>query len=320
MMYIHFIGGLVILLVGGELLVRGAVALAQRLAVSPLLIGLTVVAVGTSAPELVVSIDASLRNATALAIGNIVGSNIANIVLVLGLPALLRPIACNTRSVGLDNFVMIISTLIFILFCQGKEIGHWQGIVLISSLVAYLFWRYWSNRGDIEQNKHYSNEVTGIVPNQWSFWRSTIFVLAGLIGLVVGAEMLIGGAVDIARIMGISEAIIGLTLVAIGTSLPELVAVTVSVMRGHSDLAIGNVIGSNMFNIMGVIGTTAIIVPLPVPPELLQVDLWIMLVTTLLLTPILIRRMPINAPIGVGFLLIYAGFIMAQFYVGHSAG
>ena len=320
MMYIHFIGGLVILLVGGELLVRGAVALAQRLAVSPLLIGLTVVAVGTSAPELVVSIDASLRNATALAIGNIVGSNIANIVLVLGLPALLRPIACNTRSVGLDNFVMIISTLIFILFCLGKEIGHWQGIVLISSLVAYLFWRYWSNRGDIEQNKHYSNEVTGIVPNQWSFWRSTIFVLAGLIGLVVGAEMLIGGAVDIARIMGISEAIIGLTLVAIGTSLPELVAVTVSVMRGHSDLAIGNVIGSNMFNIMGVIGTTAIIVPLPVPPELLQVDLWIMLVTTLLLTPILIRRMPINAPIGVGFLLIYAGFIMAQFYVGHSAG
>ena len=319
-MYIHFIGGLIVLLVGGELLVRGAVALAQRLAVNPLLIGLTVVAVGTSAPELVVSIDASLRNATALAIGNIMGSNVANIVLVLGLPALLRPISCNTRSVGLDNTVMIISTLIFILFCLGNEIGHWQGIVLVSSLVAYIFWRYWSNRGDIEQNKHYSNEVTGIVQNQWSFWRSTIFVLAGLVGLTVGAELLIGGAVDIARVMGISEAIIGLTLVAIGTSLPELVAVTVSVLRGHSDLAIGNVIGSNMFNIMGVIGTTAIIVPLPVPPELLQVDLWIMLVTTLLLTPILIRRMPINAPIGVGFLLIYAGFIMAQFYVGHSAG
>ena len=319
-MYVQVIGGLIVLLAGGDLLVRGSVSLARRLAVSPLLIGLTVVAAGTSAPELAVSLDAALKGSPALAIGNVVGSNVANILLVLGLPALLRPVTCDVPTANLDNIVMMVSSVVFAAFCLGGAIESWQGLVLCVLLLGYLSWRYWHGRANAAERQYYADEVAEFEGEQRPLWRSVLYVLAGLAGLMIGGDVLIEGAVDLARAAGISEAVIGLTLIAIGTSLPELAAVIFAVLHGHGDLAIGNVIGSNIFNILGVVGATAVVIPLPVPPEVLNVDLWIMLATALLLTPFLIRRKPIRAPVGAGFVVAYAVFVVAQFYLSHDVG
>ena len=319
-MYVQVIGGLIVLLAGGDLLVRGSVSLARRLAVSPLLIGLTVVAAGTSAPELVVSLDAALKGSPALAIGNVVGSNVANILLVLGLPALLRPVTCDVPTANLDNIVMIVSSVVFAAFCLGGAIESWQGLVLFVFLLGYLSWRYWHGRANAAERQYYADEVAEFEGHQRPLWRSVFYVLAGLAGLMIGGDVLIEGAVDLARAAGISEAVIGLTLIAVGTSLPELAAVIFAVLHGHGDLAIGNVIGSNIFNILGVVGATAVVIPLAVPPEVLNVDLWIMLATALLLTPFLIRRKPIRAPVGAVFVVAYAAFVMAQFYLSHHVG
>ncbi len=319
-MYVQVIGGLIVLLAGGDLLVRGSVSLARRLAVSPLLIGLTVVAAGTSAPELAVSLDAALKGSPALAIGNVVGSNVANILLVLGLPALLRPVTCDVPTANLDNIVMMVSSVVFAAFCLGGAIESWQGLVLCVLLLGYLSWRYWHGRANAAERQYYADEVAEFEGEQRPLWRSVLYVLAGLAGLMIGGDVLIEGAVDLARAAGISEAVIGLTLIAVGTSLPELAAVIFAVLHGHGDLAIGNVIGSNIFNILGVVGATAVVIPLPVPPEVLNVDLWIMLATALLLTPFLIRRKPIRAPVGAGFVVAYAVFVVAQFYLSHDVG
>ena len=319
MMYVQVIGGLIVLLAGGDFLVRGAVSLARRLAISPLLIGLTVVAAGTSAPEFVVSLDAALQGSPGLAIGNVVGSNIANILLVLGLPALLCPVSCDVPTVKLDNVVMIAASVVFAAFCLGGAIASWQGLVLFAFLLAYLSWRYWHGRANAAARQYFADEVAEFENGERPLWRSGFYVLAGLAGLILGGDVLIEGAIDLARAAGISEAVIGLTLIAIGTSLPELIAVTFAVLRGHGDLAVGNVIGSNMFNIMGVIGATAAIVPLAVPPEVLNVDLWIMVATALLLLPFLMRRKPIRALAGVGFLVAYAAFLAAQFTLSPGA-
>ena len=319
-MYVQVIGGLIVLLAGGDLLVRGSVSLARRLAVSPLLIGLTVVAAGTSAPELAVSLDAALKGSPALAIGNVVGSNVANILLVLGLPALLRPVTCDVPTANLDNIVMMVSSVVFAAFCLGGAIESWQGLVLCVLLLGYLSWRYWHGRANAAERPYYADEVAEFEGEQRPLWRSVLYVLAGLAGLMIGGDVLIEGAVDLARAAGISEAVIGLTLIAVGTSLPELAAVIFAVLHGHGDLAIGNVIGSNIFNILGVVGATAVVIPLPVPPEVLNVDLWIMLATALLLTPFLIRRKPIRAPVGAGFVVAYAVFVVAQFYLSHDVG
>jgi len=319
-MYVQVIGGLIVLLAGGDLLVRGSVSLARRLAVSPLLIGLTVVAAGTSAPELVVSLDAALKGSPALAIGNVVGSNVANILLVLGLAALLRPVTCDVPTANFDNIVMMASSVVFAAFCLGGAIESWQGLVLFVFLLGYLSWRYWHGRANAAERQYYADEVAEFEGKQRPLWRSVLYVLAGLAGLMIGGDVLIAGAIDLARAASISEAVIGLTLIAVGTSLPELVAVIFAVLHGHGDLAIGNVIGSNIFNILGVVGATAVFVPLAVPPEVLNVDLWIMLATALLLTPLLIRRKPIRAPVGAGFLVAYAVFVVAQFYLSHHVG
>jgi cation:H+ antiporter len=319
-MYVQVIGGFIVLLAGGDLLVRGSVSLARRLAVSPLLIGLTVVAAGTSAPELVVSLDAALKGSPALAIGNVVGSNVANILLVLGLAALLRPVTCDVPTANLDNIVMMVSSVVFAAFCLGGAIESWQGLVLFVFLLGYLSWRYWHGRANAAERQYYADEVAEFEGKQRPLWRSVLYVVAGLAGLMIGGDVLIAGAIDLARAASISEAVIGLTLIAVGTSLPELVAVIFAVLRGHGDLAIGNVIGSNIFNILGVVGTTAVVIPLAVPPEVLNVDLWIMLATALLLTPLLIRRKPIRAPVGAGFVATYAVFVAMQFYLSHHVG
>ncbi|MBT3791023.1 MAG: calcium/sodium antiporter [Alphaproteobacteria bacterium] len=313
MMYALLAGGFIILLVGGDFMVRGAVALAQKLDVPPLVIGLTIIALGTSAPEFVVSLKSVMNDAPGLAIGNVVGSNIANILLVLGLPAIIFPIACSGSSLNRDNLVMILTSVLFIIFCWQGVLVTWQGALFLVLLAAFLIHAYRAAlKGDGEFAEA-EDDFDGISSFPTSLGTAIFMIAAGMGGLIAGAQMLVIGAIDIARIFGVSEAVIGLTVVALGTSLPELTTSLVAAMRKHADVAIGNVVGSNLFNILGVIGATSVLMPVPVPQEVLDFDLWIMLAASLALVPFVLRRAPIGRVAGIAFTLAYLAYIGSQF-------
>ncbi len=313
MMYLQVAAGLVILLICGELLVRGAVAVAELGGVSKLVIGFTIVAFGTSAPELVVCINAALEGSPGIAFGNVVGSNIANILLVLGVPALIYPLTCDNRSALRDSFIMIGGSLLFTLMAWAGFIGFWQGALLVAALalVIYVAYRRAKSGGD-DSADDALEEYEENMPK--TIWLSLLFILAGLIGLVIGSRLLVDGAVSIAMTAGVSEEIIGLTLVALGTSLPELATSLIAAFRRHGDVAIGNVLGSNLFNITGIIGATALIKPLEAPAQILHFDLIIMLVTSAVLIPIFLMHKPIGRVLGAVFCTAYVSYIFAQFF------
>lgn len=282
--------GLIILLLAGDVLVRGAVNLGLRLGIPTLIISLTVVAFGTSAPELLIAVKAATEGFPGIAIGNVVGSNTANILMVLGIPALIAGInsaSCDSRKTYLH---MIGATIVFIALCFLGPLTIWHGMILIVLLVAMLADSYRTaqrhRRGestacetgdDLEDLEEADADMPG--------WKIGTFILLGLIGLPLGADMLVDGAVDIARHFGISEATIGLTLIAFGTSLPELATTVVAALRKHSDVVMGNVIGSNLFNLLGIMGVASFFGPLAVPPGILHFDIWVMLGTSLLIIP-----------------------------------
>ena len=299
------LAGLVALVVGGEFLVRGAVAMSLRLGLPPLIVGLTVVAFGTSAPEMIVSVAAVLNGSPDIALGNVVGSNIANILLVLGLPALIAGI--STRDVDLrESWVLMVgASLLLIAMAHMGPIGQPQGLILLATL-ALVIWRQitTARRGDIPE--------AGPGPDSTGWPRILVWLAIGLIALPLGGQVLVMGATDIARLFGISEAVIGLTLVAVGTSLPELATSVIAALRGRADLALGNVIGSNIFNILSILGITALFDALPVPEQMLDRDLWIMLATALLPAPFLFRRWPINRPVGAAFVAGYGLYVAAM--------
>ena len=309
------IAGLIVLLFGGDLLVRGAVSMARRLNISPLVIGFTVVAFGTSMPELVVCIDAALHGAPAIAVGNVVGSNIANIFLVLGLPALIYPILYEPDDMRRDVFVMIGGTVVFIAFMALGTIVLWHGVVLFSCLALVLFDSYRRARakGPAVDCEDFTEGYEGIegMPRRLSI--SLLFVFGGSVGLVLGAEWLIEGAVGLALAFGVSEAVIGLTVVALGTSLPELVTSLVAAFRREGEVAIGNVLGSNLFNVLGIMGLTAMVSPLPVPPKIMDFDIWVMLGAALVLAVVVLSRLKISRAVGLVFCIAYAAFVTAQF-------
>lgn len=313
LIYLQLAGGLVVLLLGGDLLVRGAVALARTLGVSPLVIGLTVVAFGTSAPELIVSVDAAWNGVPGLAIGNVVGSNVANVLLVLGAPAIVFPIVCQAPSLNRDLIVMIGASLLFIAFCWSGTLVAWHGAILVTLLLAFLVHSYVSERDDGPGREEYGEEFDGV----GAFPRSTPvflgFIAAGLAGLLFGSHLLIDGAVGIARAWGVTETVIGLTLVALGTSLPELATTVAAAIRRQGGIAVGNVVGSNMFNILGVMGVTALLVPVPIPERTLHFDLWVMLGAALIPLPFALRRRPIRRAAGVAFAAAYLGFVLVQY-------
>jgi cation:H+ antiporter len=261
--------GLILLLVGGDALVRGAAALARRLGISPLVMGLTVVAFGTSAPELAVNVTAAWRGSGALSFGNVIGSNLANIGLIVGLAALMRPIDIQTSVIRRELPMMLLATAVAVVFAldsllvggASSRYERGDGIVLLLLLNVFI---YYTAVDVFRQRKSGSGEV-GLAPGSWSVPVSLALGTAGLVALVVGARFTVEGAVGIARAAGISEAVIGLTLIAIGTSLPELAASLIAAWRGHAGIAIGNVIGSNLFNLLLVLGATATIRPIPVP-------------------------------------------------------
>lgn len=301
--YLYLLVGLIGLFFGGEALVRGSVGIARRMAIPPLLIGLTVVGFGTSTPELLVSVDAAWRGVPDIALGNIVGSNIANILLIIGLSALIWPIKVMGSTLRRDTAVMMAAALVLVpVFAMG-QLGRVSGVILVAGLAAYLIWAY-RQPGDL------AVEEVG-VPVPASALVSTLWVIGGLVALMVGARFLVDGAVSIARGYGISEAFIGLTIVAVGTSLPELATSLIAAFRRQSEIAIGNIVGSNIFNVLGILGVTALIAPIPVASRFLTFDLPVMIAVSLALTALLLTRPVIGRGIGVAMLAGYVAYVWA---------
>ena len=299
--YILVLAGLVGLFLGGEALVRGSVGIAKRLGMSALLIGLTVVGFGTSTPELLVSVQAALRGAPDIAIGNIVGSNIANILLIAGLTSLVWPIRVSGGTLKRDLSVMLAATLVLVPIFMTGQISRLAGFLLLAALIGYLAWAY-LKPGDAD-----GDDVDGAVPT--SIPMSLLWVVGGLVVLILGARFLVTGATNIARDFGLSEAFIGLTIVAVGTSLPELATSIIAAFRRQSEIAIGNIVGSNIFNVLGILGVTAIIAPIPVQPRFLTFDLPVMIAASVLMAVLLLTRPVIGRLLGVLLLVAYVAYI-----------
>lgn len=273
MSWIYLIMGVALLYVGGEFLVAHASDLARRLGVSPLVVGLTVVAFGTSAPELASSIEAVLQDAHGVAFGNAVGSNIANIGLVLGLAALITPVATGARFLRREVPFMIIVCALPIPMALNHRLDRWEGVILLAVILLYLFY--------LLKHKGASSQENDVVPSAdveqgHPIWYIFGGIVMGLALLVGGAKALVTGAVDIARTIGVSERVIGLTVVACGTSLPELAASVVAAIKKESDILLGNVVGSNIFNILLILGATAVVEPIRLVAEGIWIDLGVM--------------------------------------------
>lgn len=276
--YLFVALGLAGLFFGGEALIRGALAAARRLGISPLLAGLVIVGFGTSVPELAVSLDAVIHNQPGIAIGNVVGSNIANILLILGLSALIMPVPVHPQAIRRDGVTMIGATLLCMLVFLSGTLGRMEGLVLLAGLVAYLVWAYRGEvvGGDAGADMHAAeSEAVHALPE--SLGVTLLGIFGGLAIIIGGSRLLILGAVDIAQDFGISETVIGLTLVAVGTSTPELAVSLLAAIRKEADVAIGNILGSNIFNIMAILGVSSLVKPLPVDARILAFDQWVML-------------------------------------------
>lgn len=303
--------GLVLLLLAGDSLVKGAVNMSLRLGVPALIVSLTIVAFGTSAPELLISIQAIWDDVPGLALGNVVGSNTANVLLVLGVPALLATMhtsECDTRNSYLQ---MIAASVLFAALCFMGALTWVSGLILLAALAAMLVWAFLqakSHRASACDAEVEEEELEGADPNLG--WKKIIFFLVlGLIGLPLGANLLVEGSTNIARDFGISETVIGLTLVAIGTSLPELATTVVAALRRQADVALGNVIGSNMFNLLGIMGVASLVGTIPVEREILEFDIWIMLGASLLLIPFVFFKLDINRIWGVALSAAYVAYL-----------
>jgi cation:H+ antiporter len=298
--YFLFLVGLVGLFLGGEVLIRGAVGVARRFHVPPLIIGLTIVGFGTSTPELLVGLQAALAGAPALAIGNVIGSNIANILLILGSSALVAAVPLPLSTMRRDFAVMIGATLVLWLMLAGGTVTRTEGLLLVTALGAYL-WLCLRNAAGSEPPA--SEEPPRPI------WQSIAMALGGLVILMVGARLLVDSSTEIARAFGVSEAVIGLTIVAIGTSLPELATAIIAALRGHSELAVGNILGSNVFNIFGILGVTATVTPIPVEPRFVGLDMSLALAAALAMLVFAALPGRVGRAGGAALLAAYAAYI-----------
>jgi cation:H+ antiporter len=306
MVYLQLILGFALLIAGGEALVRGAVSVAARFGVSPLLIGVTLVGFGTSTPELVTSLQAAFGGFPGIAIGNVVGSNVANILLILGVAAVIMPMAIDPVSFRRDGTALAIATTLATGVIIYGALDQWMGGVLIFALLAYLVVAYRSDRSATapvgQQDNHEGASVPGAV------WLALGLALGGIAVTILGARLTVDAAVTLALLWGMSETVVGLTVVAVGTSLPELVTSVMAALRRQSGLAFGNVIGSNIYNILGILGITALVRPIPIPPQIAQLDVWIMLAATLALIIAVVAWRRIGRGTGLVFLGSYAAY------------
>ncbi|MFQ5955754.1 MAG: calcium/sodium antiporter [Kiloniellales bacterium] len=325
MAYLLAAGGLAILLVGGQALVAGATGLARWFGLSTLVIGLTVIAFGTSLPELLVAVQAAVRGSPGLTTGSVVGSNIANILLILGVGALVQPIACALHSVLRDGASLLAATALFTGFALTGAFRAGHGAVLLAALAFFMVWSYVGERRALQA----AGPASGLAaqpmaalapvpsrPRRMTPLVAVILVAAGSGALYMGSTMLIAGAVAIARSFAVPEELIGLTLIAVGTSLPELAAALTAGLRGEADLVLGNVVGSNIFNCLAVMGAAAVAAPIPVTAEILRLDIWIMVGASLLLIPVMVVGWRVSRLEGGILLLLYAGFLASHYHGG----
>ena len=301
--------GLVILLIGGKILVDGASAIALKLGMSSGLIGLTIVAFGTSAPELLVSVSAALKGNSDISIGNVVGSNIANIALVLGFSAIFYPILIKRTHLRFDYLVTVLVTILFFGLALNGSIALWEGILLFLLFVVFNVYLFKSIQGGIntEAETEAEEEIEQVKGYGWL--QSIGLFLGGIVGLYFGSELLVENAVGISRNFGVSERIIGVTIIAIGTSLPELITSVMAALAKKTDLALGNILGSNIMNILSIIGLTAIIKPIGVSDAFIYGDFLWMIGITLLLFPLMKRKMQLSKLEGSILLGSYAVYL-----------
>lgn len=311
--------GVVLLTAGGEALIRGSLAAAKRLGVSPLLSGLVIVGFGTSAPELVVSIDAAVSGRPDIAIGNVVGSNISNVFLILGICALITPLAVRPLALRRDAVTVVAASVLFLVLVGGSALDRVDALILVLALFSYLLWAYFSERAapvpSAEMHKAESEEISWM-PESVPWIVAAVLVGLGL--LIGGSQVLLTGAVGLAELFGVSEAVIGLTIVAVGTSLPELSISVIAAIRRHADVAVGNILGSNIFNLLGILGISAFLQPLPVHERILNFDQWVMLGAAVLLLAFLYTGRRLSRIEGGMLLLCYGIYVALSFSVFSS--
>ncbi|MGD2154462.1 MAG: calcium/sodium antiporter [Gemmatimonadales bacterium] len=309
--YIQFFGGLIYLLMGGDLLVRGAVALARRAQVTPLMVALTVVSFGTSVPELVVTIQAVLAGYPGMAIGNVVGSNIANVLLVAGAPAVVYPLICDRVVERRNAAIMLVVSVVFYALCLLGDLDRLAGVILLLGLALLTGYTVWSARRDRLQ-------IAAPPAMEWVLglpsrtWMIVLFIVIGAAALPVGGWLMVGAAIEVSMRFGVSEAFIGLTVVAVGTSLPELATAFVAVFRRETEVAVGTLTGSCVFNIVGIMGLAALVSPspIPVPIGFSSLDLPVMLAAALALTFLVWYRRVIGRVAGIAMVAGYVAYLV----------
>lgn len=308
------VGGLLLLLFGGEALVRGAVALARRFGVSELVIGLTLVGAMTSAPELMVSVSAALEGAPDMALGNVVGSNIANLLLVVSAGAMVRPLVVSRPLLLHDGVINFVAAALLAGLAVHADIGRWQGIALLVCLLWYLWRTYVREKPQRRQTVH-EKEARDLEQPALPALPALLATIGGVVALVIGAAILVKGGSGLARAFGVSEAVIGLSLIAVGTSLPELVTSVVAAWRGHTQVALGNAFGSCIFNSLGIVGVAATLMPLPVAAELASRDVWVMVAVSALVPLAMVFTSRVGRGLAVTLLVGYGGY-MAVIFLG----
>lgn len=325
--YVSLAGGLVVLIIAGDILVRGSVGIAQRLGIPNLVIGLTIVAFGTSAPELVISLKAALSGSGGIAIGNVVGSNIANVLLVLGMPALIAATPCGEDGATKNAIFMVAISVVFTILCFFSPIGLMGSLILLALLAVFLGD---SARAALQHRKERKAAAATVASAQSdddddeledvegvpdAVAVAGVYIVLGLIGLPLGAHFTINGATSVAQDWGVSDAVIALTVIALGTSLPELATTVMAAIRQHGAVAIGNVIGSNVFNLLAIIGITTAIVPVEVPAEILKLDIWVMLACAVLLLVLAAKKICLGRMSGFVLTAAYVLYISVVYYL-----
>jgi cation:H+ antiporter len=309
------LGGLAILFIGGEMLVKGASSLARALGIPSFVIGLTVVAYGTSSPELVISIEAVLKDHADIALGNVIGSNISNILCVMGLSALIYPIALDKQLGRSESIVVFISTgILALILLFLDDIARLAGVLFIVLLSAYT-WFIFSQAKKTKSPlpKEQAEEVESHISVRLNGWQASVVCIVGALLLVFGANLLVNGTVELSRMFGISEAAIGVTLVAFGGSVPELVTSVIAAFHRKSEIVLGNILGSNLFNILGILGITSLVKPIAISEKFASLDVWVLLVVTLMLVLTVFWRNAIGRVLGASWFTMYALYVYVQF-------
>lgn len=301
------------MIIAGDFLVKGASRIAYQLHLSPLVVGLTIVAFGTSAPELFISLSSALKGSPDLALGNVIGSNICNLALVLGATALINPIKIQSNSIKIDWPVAMFSSLLLYFFISDLTLAYWEGLIFLSILIIYIVFLIKNSRKNTMALRELEKEVVIPAANKKHLWLNILYIMLGMAGLYFGSEWFVGSAKILALDWGVSERVIGLSMVAFGTSVPELVTAVVASFKKETDLALGNLIGSNIFNILSILGITSLIKSIEVSQIILTVDMLWMLGITFVILPMMISKKIMSRAEGGLLVASYVYYIISVF-------